>query len=270
MKSKIYEATGMKYPPVAIVWSDQKPEKAVQFAKGKWGCVMFLLAAAVKGKVAVADRNTFGCIGGGVGLGFGNQYVNFPGGIAEYISTGNAEFCNSELGRKMMQSRPDLAKGERYVKNPKIAQQFIDNLPMIDVPAEYVILKPLEMVTPDETPRSIIFVVHPDQLSALIVLANYARSGYINVVAPFGAGCHQIGILPIHEEESETPQAIIGLTDISARKYVMKMLDHNVMSFSVPYKMFQEMEGHVDGSFLERNSWKTVLEDYKKKEVQTI
>jgi uncharacterized protein (DUF169 family) len=264
MQSKIYNATGMKYPPVAILWSDNKPEKAVQFAPGRWGCVTFLLASAAKGKVAVADRNTFGCIGGGVGLGFGNQYVHFPGGIAEYISTGNAEFCRSEFGKKMLDQMPEIEEGERYVKNPEIAQEFIDNLPMINIPAEYVILKPLEMVTPEETPQVIVFVVHPDQLAALVVLANYARSGAINVVAPFGAGCHQIGIIPIHEGKFEHPQAIIGLTDISARKYIMKMLDHNVLSFSVPYKLFMEMEGHVEGSFLERKSWKTVLEDQLK------
>jgi len=29
---------------------------------------------AAKGKAAVADIKTFGCFGGGVGLGFGNQY----------------------------------------------------------------------------------------------------------------------------------------------------------------------------------------------------
>jgi hypothetical protein len=42
---------------------------------------MNMLASAAKGRTAVFDRETFGCTGGGVGLGFGNQYLNFPGGI---------------------------------------------------------------------------------------------------------------------------------------------------------------------------------------------
>jgi len=36
-------------------------------------------AAATKGKRAVFDRQTYGCFGGGFGLGFGNTYKDFPG-----------------------------------------------------------------------------------------------------------------------------------------------------------------------------------------------
>ena len=56
----------------------------MQFSEGRWGCVMWLLVHAARGKPAVADRKTFGCFGGGVGLGFGNQYKNFPGGEEEF------------------------------------------------------------------------------------------------------------------------------------------------------------------------------------------
>ncbi len=91
------------------------------------------------------------------------------------------------------------------------------------------------------------------------MLANYAREAGINVVAPFGAGCHSIGIMPYKEEDSENPRAIIGLTDVSARKHVEK----NILSFSVPYKMFLEMESNVEGSFLEKEEWLRVAERNK-------
>lgn len=48
---------------------------------------MWKLASAAKGKTGVFDRNTFGCQGGGVGLGFGNQYENFMGGIDGFCHT---------------------------------------------------------------------------------------------------------------------------------------------------------------------------------------
>jgi hypothetical protein len=52
----------------------------------------------------------------------------------------------------------------------------IENLPITDIPAEYVIFRPLGDIDPQqETPRVIVFFADPDQLSALEVLANYDR-----------------------------------------------------------------------------------------------
>jgi len=93
MEGKIASAIRLELEPVALVWADEKPEAAMEFVPGKWGCVLFLLAAAAKGKTAVASRETFGCFGGGVGLGFGDQYKNFPGGeecFCRFLSCGNA------------------------------------------------------------------------------------------------------------------------------------------------------------------------------------
>jgi hypothetical protein len=53
------------------------------------------------------------------------------------------------------------------------------------------------------------------------------------------------------------PKAVIGLTDITARKY----LDKNELSFSVPFKRFLEMEANVDESFLTKGKdWPKILE----------
>jgi hypothetical protein len=100
MKSNVASAIGILYEPVAILFSNDKPLNARQFQAGKWGCVMFMLAAAAKGEIAVFDRKTFGCQGGGVGLGFGDQYINFPGGedcFCHFLSSGNDQW---EQGRE--------------------------------------------------------------------------------------------------------------------------------------------------------------------------
>jgi hypothetical protein len=53
---------------------------------------------------------------------------------------------------------------------------------------------------------------------------------------------------------------VVGLVDLSARKNVRRQLGKDVMSFSVPAAMFQRMERNVEGSFLERETWKSLLE----------
>ena len=40
MDSKISRAIALKYPPVALIWSEHQPENAIQFKKQKWGCIM--------------------------------------------------------------------------------------------------------------------------------------------------------------------------------------------------------------------------------------
>ena len=69
MESRIALAIRLKYQPVALLWADEKPDGAMQFSEGRWGCVMWLAVHAAKGKPAVADQKTFGCFGGGVGAG---------------------------------------------------------------------------------------------------------------------------------------------------------------------------------------------------------
>ena len=265
MDSKIVSELNLKFHPVAIIWSDEKPEAALQFKPRKWGCVMSLFAHAAKGHTAVFDRKTFGCWGGGVGLGFGNQYLKVPGGIEEFyhfLSTGNhisgmrkmaaEQICNF-VGNGLLK---EAMHGERYIKSPEMVKKFVESLPIVDVPAEYVVFKPLKEVNQQkEEPVIVVFLANPDQLSALVILANYGRGSFENVIIPYAAGCQTLGILPYREAENENPRAVIGLTDISARKNVRRQLGKDMLTFAVPLKMFQEMESHVDNSFLQRETW---------------
>jgi len=269
MKSNISNAIKLKYNPVGLIWSQEKPEKAIQFKEGKWGCIMWLAAGAAKGKIGVCDRKTFGCPGGGVGMGFGNQYENFPGGeecFCHFLSYGNARW---DQGRQVIeQVKPfvreemydNLLHGERYIKSPDLVKNFIECIPITDIPEEYVIFKPIKEINrKKETPQLIIFFADPDQLSALVVLANYGRPGNENVIIPFAAGCQTIGIYPYREAASENPRAVVGLTDLSARVYIRQQLESNLLTFTMPLSMFEEMESNVKDSFLERHTWQDLL-----------
>ncbi|MGA7768178.1 MAG: DUF169 domain-containing protein [Candidatus Sulfotelmatobacter sp.] len=82
MNSKLVDAIGLKTHAVALTWAGAAPQGAIQFKPGRWGCVVSVFATvAAKGRVGAFDRKTYGCWGGGVGLGFCNCYENFPGGI---------------------------------------------------------------------------------------------------------------------------------------------------------------------------------------------
>ena len=87
------------------------------------------------------------------------------------------------------------------------------------------------------------------------MLANYGRKSNDNVTIPFAAGCQSIGIIPYRECSSENPKTVIGLVDISARNNIRQM-GKDLMTFTVPFKMFNEMEGNIEGSFLQKESWK--------------
>jgi hypothetical protein len=254
------------------MWSDEKPEGAMQFTEGKWGCVMWLAVHAAKGKSAVADKKTFGCFGGGVGLGFGNQYKNFPGGeegFCSFLSSGNAgrpggpELAEQIKPFMTKESHDHFLHGERYIKNPDGVHKFIDALPITDIPTTYVVFKPLSDIDPmKEKPQVVIFFANPDQLSALTVLANYGRGDNENVMIPYAAGCQTIGIYPYREAEAARPRAVVGLTDLSARVYVRKQLGgSNFMTFAAPFALFTEMEQNVSGSFLERHTWQSLLSE---------
>jgi uncharacterized protein (DUF169 family) len=272
MESVIAKAILLKYHPVALLWSGEKPQGAMQFQEGNWVCVMWLAAYAAKGKAAVADVKTFGCFGGGVGLGFGNQYKNFPDGeegFCHFLSNGNTNReGGAELAEKIKpfmraEAYDNFLHGERYIKTPALVKKFVEALPMTEIPAQYVVFRPLDTVdTKKEKPQTVIFFVNPDQLSALVVLANYGRGDNENVILPYAAGCQTIGIYPYREAKSAKPRAVVGLTDISARVYIRKQLgDANLMTFAAPFALFEEMEQNVPGSFLERHTWQSLISE---------
>lgn len=138
MNSEIASRLKLRYAPIAILFSNERPPDAMEFVENRWGCAVAMLTAAAKGKTVVFSRKTFGCLGGGVGLGLGNLYPNFPGGIHNFLSTGAGE---------------GYPEGEGYKKTPEFAAQFVRELPITDIEESCVVFKPLVQAEEEEKPR---------------------------------------------------------------------------------------------------------------------
>ena len=235
MKSKIAQAIHLSNHPVAVVQTNTPPPDAIQFQEGVWGCVVSMLSAASKGKTAALSEKTTACAGGKAGLGF----QPFETGIIEYFLS---------VGGKGSRA------GEYYKASPELALDYIHAMP--EIPSlSYVVFQPLDELAADVTPVSVVFLVNADQLSALVTLANFDRPNQDNVQIKFGAGCAQAVLYSVHDANNASKTCTIGLTDPSARTRI----DKELLSFSIPYLRFLEMEANVERSFLTKETWKQIL-----------
>ncbi len=239
MNSTIADELKLRLLPVAVIFTEQKPEVALQFAEGQRGCLVPMLVQAAHGHTAAFDAGTVPCRGGMVGLEFTDSYGDAEA-HAYFLSVGGG---------------PSGREGEGYKKTPELVRAAMSTQCSVKARETYRVFKPLSQVDPErETPRLVVFLANPDQISALTVLANYGRPTNDNVIVYFVSGCGSFCLLPDQLNQQEPLHAMLGMTDISARPYVPA----DILSFTVPWPMFLEMAGNVRGSFLDREAWQKV------------
>lgn len=92
--------------------------------------------------------------------------------------------------------------------------------------------------------KTITFFVNPDQLSTLMIGAQYnsAPEDPPPVIAPFGSGCMEL----IPFKNLDIPQSSIGTTDIAMRQY----LPPDILSLTVTKPMFLQLCNLDEKSFL--------------------
>ena len=268
MKSITAEKLRLDYGPVAILWSNAKPEGALQIKPHGQTCIMpFFAQVVTRGKTAVFDRESYGCPGARAGLGFGNGYYDAFGGAGiEFMSAffvkGKDSSKNPETYCANVQHIPERERskfihGERLHKDTEKAKRFMtEELPITEITEKYVIFKPLKNVKGDERPVVVVFVANPLQITGLVTLVSAIREGTDSVRVPPMAACHQIGAFVYDEAKKEHPRAVLGYTDLAARANVGKTIPADMFTFAVPWKLFREMEEEAKDGVFDGPIWK--------------
>jgi hypothetical protein len=161
--------------------------------------------------------------------------------------------CGNWLFSSVTRTREDYVKflvdDEGLKSSHNLMNQWMDYQKRYEPKYPNILIGPLRQ-DKYEYLESITFYVNPDQLSLLIIGANYnsAPGDPSPVVAPFGSGCMEL--LPLFEY-LDVPQAIIGATDIAMRQY----LPPDTLAFTVNKPMFQQLCQLDEKSFLYKAFW---------------
>lgn len=243
MFEKLKEALVLEIEPVAVVWTDAIDAETITHKMGTaHACLIPLIKkVAFEGRVAAVGRDCTGCRGAAYHLGFVDE-----------LAPQFRYFLSSGI--------PGELEGEGFKKTPELVDAFVrEGIRFLPAPKDYCVFKPVSLLSPTDEPEVVFFLVNPDQLSALVVLANYDLPGNDGVAALFGSGCDSLVLFPRLERMGKR-RGIIGLTDITVRK----MLPQDLLSFALPFERALELESNVPGSFLERKAWQGVRERLKK------
>ena len=268
MKSITAQKAGLIYEPVAILWSNKKPEGALQIKQHAMTCVMpFFAQVATKGKTAVFDRESYGCPGARAGLGFGNGYYDAFGGagvdfMSAFFTKGTESSKDPAAYSAIVQHIPErerakLISGERLHRDVEKARRFMtEEIPITDIAEKYVIFTPLSKVPPGEKPVVVVFLADPIQVTGLVTLVGAVREGTDPIRVPPMAACQQIGAFVYDEAGKEHPRAVLGYTDLAARANVGRIIPENMFTFAVPYSLYLEMEEEAKDGVFDGPIWK--------------
>ncbi len=221
--------------PITFYYTDEAGRAAPAPPPRDHECVLAPLARVRHGESLQFELATVGCGGGKRYFGFSQQ-------------------LRPEFEYFLSCGIPGKLEGERYKRSPELVREFIARAPVFQAPGRHIVFKRWDTLTETDTPEVAIFFARSDVLSGLFTLANFDQVTQYGVVAPFAAGCGSIVQYPFLERDAETPRAILGMFDVSARPYVPA----DVLTFAMPMRRFAAMVANMEESFLITQSWAKV------------
>jgi hypothetical protein len=224
--------------PIVFHYTNEADQGELAPTPGGWSCVITdLVNVQHTGKTLSFNEPRVSCGGG-------KRYLGFDPKLRQ-----NFEFFLSY-------GIPGKMEGERYKKDPELVKELLVYQPAFDAPGKYIVFKRWDNLEEKDEPVAVIFFAKPDVLAGLFTLANFDEPTPHGVIAPFGSGCSSVVYFPYKESKSDNPKAVLGMFDVSARP----CMNHNALSFSVPFERFTRMVNNMDESFLITDSWKKVKE----------
>ncbi len=227
--TNLIEKIGVNIPIIGLYDApDASPfEPLITPKPGKGACIFAFYKQWLKGKTLHITKDNSGCGGAGHWL-FGNVVISRE----EFIT-----FLVDEEGLKASHALMNQWLDYNKAYKPEHLNILIG--PLKEDQYEYL--------------KSITFYVDPDQLSALMLGAQYNSSpgDHPAVIAPFGSGCMELVRL---FKDFNISQAIIGATDTAMRQY----LPPDILAFTVTKPMFKQLCELDERSFLYKPFWKNL------------
>jgi len=226
--------------PIAYYYTDEEGHAELVNPDTVRRCIFPALSLVRKGRALCFDAESIGCSGGQKSLGF--RETEEPD-IEYFLSSGI----------------PGKVEGERYKRTPEIAAKALKLTPSFKAPARFIVFKRWDSLNESDEPEVVVFFACPDVLSGLFSLANFEETEPNGVFTPWGSGCESIVQYPFLEKDSVRPRAVIGLFNVSARRFIPE----STLSFSVSMLKFERMVRNMEESFLTTNSWKAIQKRIK-------
>ena len=222
--TRLLEATGIGSPPIGFYdVSDPTPfEPFAEPTRCQFACYEDWL----RGESVRIARGEATCRGGGYWV-------------------GGVEFTTRENFARTLNQR------EGFKSADELMYQWLENQPPYVMENEFVVIGPLRDDQYEHL-KTVTFYVDPDQLSLLLIGAEYHNASVEDhpVTIAFGSGCGQMATL-LGDLETETPKAMLGATDIAMREY----LPADILAFTVNRPMFRQLCELDEGSFLYKGFW---------------
>jgi hypothetical protein len=238
-KEEFVKLWGKYFPgaelPIVFYYTNETPGAHLVEPPAGHRCIFADLVKVRTGQSLAFDARAIGCFGGQRYLGFADESMPH---FEYFLSCGV----------------PGKLEGERYKKTPELVQEWLGRASKFTAPGRFIVFTRWDRLEEPDEPEVVIFFAQPDVLAGLFTLANFDVADPNGVFSPFSAGCGSIIQYPYLEGSSQSPRAVVGMFDVSARPF----LPREVLSFAVPRARFDRMVDNMDESFLITPSWGTI------------